>query len=145
MYYFKDYSDFNGTLCFSAEGFPDDITTYGLISGLWASSFSLGDFIGPSVAGALNDWVGFRYGSLFIVVVHVLVVSICPRMEYKLQFKDLFLYWLFLPFLRKINFCDIINFILEFFILVHLHANICDKKEEGKVMFHSYFDNFQQR
>ncbi|KAK6644832.1 hypothetical protein RUM43_001105 [Polyplax serrata] len=54
-----------------AGGFPDDITTYGLMSGFWSASFSLGDFIGPSVAGVLNDWMGFRYGSLFIVIVHI--------------------------------------------------------------------------
>ncbi|EEB18796.1 synaptic vesicular amine transporter, putative [Pediculus humanus corporis] len=53
-----------------AGGFPDDIATYGLMSGLWASSFSLGDFVGPSVAGFLTDWFGFRYGSLFIIAVH---------------------------------------------------------------------------
>lgn len=61
---------------FRAGGFPDEISTYGLMSGLWSASFSLGDFIGPSVAGALNDLVGFRNGTLFIVAVHSLIVSI---------------------------------------------------------------------
>ncbi|XP_067014314.2 MFS-type transporter SLC18B1 [Anabrus simplex] len=56
-----------------AAGFGDDITTYGMISGLWASSFALGDFIGPSVAGVLYDVVGFRIGTLFVIGVHIIV------------------------------------------------------------------------
>ncbi|GFG40306.1 hypothetical protein Cfor_06387 [Coptotermes formosanus] len=56
-----------------ASGFPDDMSTYGMVSGLWASFFSLGAFVGPSVAGVLYDAVGFRSGTLFPVGVHVLV------------------------------------------------------------------------
>ncbi|KAK7864826.1 hypothetical protein R5R35_012484 [Gryllus longicercus] len=58
-----------------AYGFPDDITTHGLVSGLWASSFALGDFIGPSVAGALFDAVGFRMATLFVIGMHLLVLA----------------------------------------------------------------------
>lgn len=61
--------------CSRSYGFPDDMATYGLVSGLWASFFSLGAFVGPSVAGVLYDTVGFRNGTLFPVGVHVLVVS----------------------------------------------------------------------
>ncbi|KAJ4447888.1 hypothetical protein ANN_09897 [Periplaneta americana] len=57
----------------TSYGFPDDMATYGLVSGLWASFFSLGAFVGPSVAGVLYDTVGFRNGTLFPVGVHVLV------------------------------------------------------------------------
>jgi len=56
-----------------AAGFMDDITTYGLISGLWSSSFALGAFIGPSISGFLYDHVGFRYGTLFVIVIHTLL------------------------------------------------------------------------
>ncbi|XP_034232690.1 MFS-type transporter SLC18B1-like isoform X2 [Thrips palmi] len=55
-------------------GFPDDLTTYGVVSGLWAASFALGAFVGPSVAGVLFDTVGFRKSTYFIIAVHVLVV-----------------------------------------------------------------------
>ncbi|KAK3923552.1 MFS-type transporter SLC18B1 [Frankliniella fusca] len=55
-------------------GFPDDLTTYGVVSGLWASSFALGAFVGPSVAGVLFDTVGFRQATYFIIAVHLLVV-----------------------------------------------------------------------
>ena len=37
---------------------PDDI--YALISGIWTSSFALGNFIGPTLGGLLVDSVGFR-------------------------------------------------------------------------------------
>nr|CAD7448874.1 unnamed protein product [Timema bartmani] len=57
-----------------AKGFPDDMTTYGIISGLWLSSFSLGAFLGPSIAGLLFDLVKFRKGTLFIITLHFIVL-----------------------------------------------------------------------
>ncbi|XP_025073119.1 MFS-type transporter SLC18B1-like [Pogonomyrmex barbatus] len=54
-------------------GFPNNLETYGLISGLWTSTFALGAFIGPSIAGILLDNIGFRNGSMFIVLLHMLV------------------------------------------------------------------------
>ncbi|XP_045471927.1 MFS-type transporter SLC18B1-like [Harmonia axyridis] len=56
-----------------ANGFPNSIETYGLVSGLWTSTFALGAFIGPSISGILYDSVGFRHASMFIVGVHILV------------------------------------------------------------------------
>ncbi|XP_076030715.1 MFS-type transporter SLC18B1-like [Oratosquilla oratoria] len=56
-----------------ANGFPDDISTYGLVSGLWTSTFALGAFIGPSVAGILLDLIGFDWASVFVVALHFLV------------------------------------------------------------------------
>lgn len=56
-----------------AHGFPNNLETYGLISGLWTSTFALGAFIGPSISGILYDNIGFRNASMFIVVTHLLV------------------------------------------------------------------------
>ncbi|XP_045590438.1 MFS-type transporter SLC18B1 [Procambarus clarkii] len=56
-----------------ANGFPDDIQTYGLVSGLWTSTFALGAFIGPSAAGALFDWIGFSWATVFVVALHLIV------------------------------------------------------------------------
>jgi MFS family permease len=50
------------------------LETYGLISGLWTSTFALGAFVGPSIAGILYDSVGFRNGTMFIVLLNVIVV-----------------------------------------------------------------------
>lgn len=46
---------------------PDSIETYGLISGLWTSTFALGAFIGPTVSGFLFEHIGFRHATIFIV------------------------------------------------------------------------------
>lgn len=58
---------------FRAHGFPNNLETFGLISGLWTSTFALGAFIGPSVAGILYDNIGFRNASMFIFAIHMLV------------------------------------------------------------------------
>lgn len=60
---------------FSESGFPNDIHTYGLLSGIWSSSFALGAFLGPTIAGILYDWVGFELGTLFEIGLHIGLVS----------------------------------------------------------------------
>lgn len=59
--------------CYRAHGFPNNLETFGLISGLWTSTFALGAFIGPSVSGILYDNIGFRNASIFVIVLHLLV------------------------------------------------------------------------
>merc|ERR1712012_335787 len=59
-----------------ASGFPDTIDTYGLVSGLWTSTFALGAFIGPTLAGILFDSVGFPYGTLLIIAIHIVVLGL---------------------------------------------------------------------
>jgi MFS family permease len=56
-----------------AHGFPNNLETFALISGLWTSTFALGAFIGPSVSGILYDNIGFRNASMFIVGIHLLI------------------------------------------------------------------------
>uniref|UniRef100_A0A1B6CRM2 Major facilitator superfamily (MFS) profile domain-containing protein n=1 Tax=Clastoptera arizonana TaxID=38151 RepID=A0A1B6CRM2_9HEMI len=55
------------------NGFPNNLETYGMISGLWTSTFALGAFIGPSVSGVLYDTIGFNNSTVFIVVLSVIV------------------------------------------------------------------------
>jgi MFS family permease len=64
------------------SGFPNDIHTYGLLSGIWSSSFALGAFLGPSIAGVLYDLVGFENGTYFEISLHIalgiaLVLFVC--------------------------------------------------------------------
>lgn len=59
----------------SESGFPNDIHTYGLLSGIWSSSFALGAFLGPSIAGFLYDLVGFEKGTYFEIFLHLSLVS----------------------------------------------------------------------
>jgi MFS family permease len=58
----------------SEHGYPNNLETYGLISGLWTSTFALGACIGPSIAGFLFDSIGFRYSTLVVIAFHVVVV-----------------------------------------------------------------------
>ncbi|RXG59967.1 MFS-type transporter SLC18B1 [Armadillidium vulgare] len=55
------------------RGFPDNLDTYGLISGIWTSTFALGAFIGPTLAGYLLDTIGFRNATMVVVALHVFV------------------------------------------------------------------------
>ena len=54
-------------------GFPDNVHTYALVSGLWTATFALGAFIGPSFGGVLMDVVGFGYATLFVFCSQVIV------------------------------------------------------------------------
>jgi len=50
-----------------ASGFPDNLTTYAMVSSIWTSAFALGAFVGPTAAGALYDAVGFPWSTMFTV------------------------------------------------------------------------------
>jgi len=50
-----------------ASGLPDNLDTYGLVSGLWTSVFAFGAFVGPTAGGFLYDAVTFRW-AIFLVV-----------------------------------------------------------------------------
>ena len=50
-----------------ARGFSNNINTYGLVTGLWTSTFALGAFLGPSAAGILLEHFGFPWSTMFIV------------------------------------------------------------------------------
>lgn len=59
---------------FSTNGLPDSPSTYGLVSSLWTSMFSLGSFLGPSLSGILYDAVGFSKGTLVVIVFSLIMV-----------------------------------------------------------------------
>ncbi|CAL4105577.1 unnamed protein product, partial [Meganyctiphanes norvegica] len=54
-------------------GFPDDLSTYGLVSGLWAMFFYSGAFIGPSAGGFMIDNLGFDWSSFALMCTHLVV------------------------------------------------------------------------
>lgn len=58
------------------NGFPDDLATYGLVSGLRVSAFSLGCFFGPSIGGILADTIGFRWGTVVVASSNFLVATV---------------------------------------------------------------------
>ncbi|XP_059049147.1 MFS-type transporter SLC18B1-like [Achroia grisella] len=57
-----------------ASGLPNTIETYGLVSAMWTSTFALGAFIGPTVSGVLFDSIGFPNSTVFIFLLHLLVM-----------------------------------------------------------------------
>lgn len=85
---------------FSEAGFPNDIHTYGLLSGIWSSSFALGAFLGPSIAGILYDLVGFERGTYCEISIHILLVSKTIFYFFKLDLLLLFFKRIFIINLR---------------------------------------------
>jgi len=57
------------------SGRPDNDSTYTMVSALWASAFALGAALGPCVSGALYDWIGFSYSTIFIFALEGIAVS----------------------------------------------------------------------
>lgn len=68
---------------FRSSGLPNDLETYGMVSGLWTSSFALGAFIGPTVSGVLYDKYGFADASLFLIILVFVMVNIFPLFRRK--------------------------------------------------------------
>ena len=60
-------------------GFADDINTYVMISGVWLSAFSLGNFVGPTLAGCLVQTEGFRMttGIFFGLYTVMIIIDLC--------------------------------------------------------------------
>lgn len=56
------------------RGFPDDLSTYGLVSSLFTSSHSMGAFIGPTLGGFLFEHFGYRWGSMVLFASVVLLI-----------------------------------------------------------------------
>ncbi|GFS28040.1 MFS-type transporter SLC18B1-like [Elysia marginata] len=47
-------------------GFPDNFSTFGMVSGLFVANFHFGAFLGPTVGGVLVEKIGFEYSSTVI-------------------------------------------------------------------------------
>lgn len=58
------------------DGLPDNMVTYGLVSGLWSTAYYLGDFLGPTLTGILIEYVGFGWSSTVIFSLHFLCLLI---------------------------------------------------------------------
>ncbi|XP_067138893.1 MFS-type transporter SLC18B1-like [Centruroides vittatus] len=56
------------------RGYPEDITTYGLVSSMAGSAQSFGNFIGPSLGGYLLEKIGFSWGALVFAGAEILLV-----------------------------------------------------------------------
>ncbi|XP_076371492.1 MFS-type transporter SLC18B1-like isoform X2 [Tachypleus tridentatus] len=60
----------------AARGYPNDHTTYGLLSGMFQACSSLGAFVGPSIGGILSENVGYRTSTVALVCEELLLISV---------------------------------------------------------------------
>ncbi|XP_077989873.1 MFS-type transporter SLC18B1-like [Glandiceps talaboti] len=62
-------------------GMPDNLATYGVVSGVYSSVYSLGSFIGPTVGSALEEATNFSWASsvfsLFYFVLAFMFIIAC--------------------------------------------------------------------
>lgn len=58
-----------------AYGYPNDLRTQGLISGVFTSVYSLGALVGPVVGGIVIDLIGFDQSTYVIIFFFILTVS----------------------------------------------------------------------
>lgn len=65
-----------------SKGFQENISTYGLISSMYTTSFALGLFVGPTLAGFLDDLIGFMWSSLIYVVYQLIIIFITIYFQY---------------------------------------------------------------
>ncbi len=86
------------------NGFPDNLDTYALISGLWTATFALGACIGPTVAGFLVDYFHFRNATLFVVASQISVLLISGMFMFK-QYKAAKLQREYAELGKQANFC----------------------------------------
>merc|ERR1711962_116109 len=49
-----------------AAGFPESMEVQAVVSGLFTSSFALGNFCGPTISGVLYDAIGFEFNLLVL-------------------------------------------------------------------------------
>ncbi|KAL7632074.1 UNVERIFIED_CONTAM: hypothetical protein RMT77_017615 [Armadillidium vulgare] len=55
-------------------GFPDDISTYGIVSGLFSTCVSFGGMTGPLVGGFLCDTIGVPWSLHFIIFINIFLL-----------------------------------------------------------------------
>lgn len=58
-------------------GFENNLDTFGIVSGLFNSVFSIGAFTGPMLAGVLVEKIGFRYGTTVVSGINFAVMLLC--------------------------------------------------------------------
>ncbi|XP_050389568.2 uncharacterized protein LOC126808695 [Patella vulgata] len=61
-------------------GYPDSLSTHGLVAGLWSSMYALGEFIGPIWGGYIQDNIGFADGLTYTAGACVVIVILLTAM-----------------------------------------------------------------
>ena len=58
------------------NGFPDEVKTYSLVSGLWSSMYSLGEVTGPLLGGAFVDYLDFPSAATIMAAFSIIAALI---------------------------------------------------------------------
>ncbi|KAK6167897.1 hypothetical protein SNE40_021825 [Patella caerulea] len=61
-------------------GYPDSLSTHGLVAGLWSSMYALGEFIGPIWGGYIQDNIGFADGLTYTAGACMVIVILLTAM-----------------------------------------------------------------
>ncbi|XP_054157759.1 uncharacterized protein LOC128956102, partial [Oppia nitens] len=56
------------------SGFPDNVSTYAVISGIFSSSFAMGSAIGPGIGGYMMGQMGYRWATVPIVGLQLFMI-----------------------------------------------------------------------
>ena len=59
--------------------FPEDVTTYSLVSSLWTAAYAFGSFLGTSLAGLLYDSLGWRWGCATVQCLLIVTIALSLR------------------------------------------------------------------
>ena len=62
--------------------YPDDINTYGIISGIWTTAFSFGSFLGPTLGGAIMSLIRVDYAYIVVLVLHAVLMWLYSTTPY---------------------------------------------------------------
>ncbi|CAG2178074.1 unnamed protein product, partial [Oppiella nova] len=58
------------------KGYPENVSTYAVISASFSSAFALGSAIGPAIGGYLMGQLGYRWATLPMVALEFLFISV---------------------------------------------------------------------
>ena len=59
--------------------FPENVTTYSVVSSIWTAVYALGSFVGSSLAGLLYDNLGWRWGCATVQCLLVVTIAFSFR------------------------------------------------------------------
>ncbi|XP_019625232.1 PREDICTED: MFS-type transporter SLC18B1-like [Branchiostoma belcheri] len=74
----------------SDAGIEDNFAKYGIVSGLFSGSYSIGDFVGPTVSSALVEEFGFPWATTFFggfILFYTVVLAVFYLWEYYKHLK----------------------------------------------------------
>lgn len=60
-----------------AEGYPDNLSTYSVIAGIWSCGYSMGDMTGPTLGGVLLEYFSYPTCTTVMAILALIMACIC--------------------------------------------------------------------